>query len=143
MARADIRIEWAADWRQQLLDLGEPGLDRAAHSVLAQMKERIPVSPDGSHGRPAGFAKSKLHVLGIRDEIGLAKDVGTDATSPEGYSYPVGLENGVKPHVIRSHGPYPLRSADGRVFGREVQHPGNKPMPWARPALYSIRGRRF
>ncbi len=42
------------------------------------------------------------------------------------------LEHGTRPHVIESHGNYPLRSADGRVFGRRVQHPGT-------PALHLLR----
>ncbi len=42
------------------------------------------------------------------------------------------LEHGTRPHVIESHGDWPLRSADGRVFGRRVQHPGT-------PALHILR----
>lgn len=143
MARADIDIRWEPGWRQILNQLGEPGLHQAASAVWLAMHRAIPVSPDGSHGRPAGYARDHLKILSIHDEIGVARDVGTDATSPDGYRYPVGLEFGTGPHVIRSHGDYPLRDKYGRVFGKEVHHPGTAAQPWARPSLYSIRGRRF
>ncbi len=45
------------------------------------------------------------------------------------------LELGSRPHVIRSHGDYPLRSADGRVFGKEVRHPGTPAYHFLRNAL--------
>jgi hypothetical protein len=143
MPRVDVDIRWDPGYREELLRLGEPGLEQAALAVLTEMRLRIPVSHDGHHGRPAGYARSRLKVVGIHDSIGRAKEVGTDATAPDGYPYPVGLEFGTKPHTIRSHGDYPLRAADGRVFGKEVHHPGTRPRPWARPALYSIRGRTF
>lgn len=49
------------------------------------------------------------------------------------------VEYGTRPHVIRSRGPYPLRSEDGTVFGPKVDHPGTAAQPFMRPAIYRTR----
>jgi hypothetical protein len=120
-----------------------PALLAAGAIVAEGQRRRIPVSRDGSHGRPAGYARSKIRVELGRDGLGAYVDVGTfdDALSPEGYNYPIGLELGTRPHVIESHGNYPLRSRDGRIFGRRVNHPGTHPYPWCRVSLGDIAGR--
>lgn len=63
-------------------------------------------------------------------------DVETAAEDEHGA--PIGLytEVGTRPHVIESHGDYPLRGANGQVFGRRVNHPGTQAKPHLRPALY-------
>jgi hypothetical protein len=51
------------------------------------------------------------------------------------------IEYGTTPHIIRSHGPYPLRNRKtGQVFGRVVFHPGNAEYAPMRRALYRKRG---
>ncbi len=124
-----------------LLALAEPALDQAAVIVAAGQKRRIPVSADGSHGRPAGYARDRIHVERGVDLLGPYRDVGSDAMSPDGYNYPLGLELGNRRHVIESRGDYPLRDKRGNVFGRRVDHPGNPPYPWCRAALADIAGR--
>lgn len=130
-------------WQRMVEDLAEPFMDQAAVRVAAGQKRRIPVSQDGSNGRPAGYARDRIHVERGRDPIGTFRDVGSDAETPDGYPYPVGLELGTSPHVIESHGDYPLRDKHGRVFGRVVDHPGNPPFPWCRAALADIAGAVF
>jgi hypothetical protein len=50
------------------------------------------------------------------------------------------VEYRTKPHIIRSHGPYPLRNPEtGEVFGPVVHHPGTKAQPFMRPAIYRTR----
>lgn len=145
MAGDDVTIVWAPDFQRQAWDLAEPYLGVASLIVESSMRRRIPKSTDGSNGRPPGYAASKIRQLGRgADALGPYRDVGTDATSPDGYPYPIGLEHGTKAHVIRSKGNYPLRDArTGRVFGRVVQHPGTRPYPWARPAANDLDGRRL
>jgi hypothetical protein len=138
---ADIRFE--AGWEARILSMGEPALNEAAAIVEEGQRQRIPVSRDGSHGRPAGYARSRIHTSRGRDAQGPYRDVGSDATTPDGFPYPLALELGTRPHTITSHGDYPLRAKDGRVFGKTVQHPGNPPMPWCRAALAYIAGRVF
>lgn len=139
----DVRVVFDPAFEVSVLDLAEPFLDRASVIVAAGQKRRIPVSEDGSNGRPAGYARDRIHVERGRDAEGPYRDVGSDAETPEGYPYPIGLELGVRPHVIESHGAYPLRDAHGNVFGRIVNHPGNPPFPWCRVALLDLAGRTF
>ena len=50
------------------------------------------------------------------------------------------VEYGTRPHIIRSHGDYPLRNREtGEVFGRVVRHPGTQAQPFIRPNFYRYR----
>lgn len=140
---SDVRFVFEPRWEVGVLDLVEPQLEQAAIVVAAGQKRRIPVSQDGSNGRPPGYARDRIHVERGRDVEGPYRDIGSDAMTPDGYNYPLGLELGTRPHVIESHGDYPLRSKDGRVFGKRVDHPGNPPFPWCRAALGDLVGRVF
>lgn len=145
MARTEVRVQMEPRWEVGVLALPSTmlAMDQAAAIVAAGQKRRIPVSQDGSHGRPPGYARDRIHVQRGADIAGPYRDIGSDAMSPDGYNYPLGLELGNPRHVIESKGDYPLRSKDGRVFGKRVNHPGNKPMPWCRAALADLVGRQF
>lgn len=138
------RIDYAPDFQDQLWDIGEPFLAEAGDVVLDAMGRNIPRSTDGSYGRPAGYAASRLSTLRAGRDPAPYRDVGTDAATPDGDSYPAMLEHGTKPHIIESRGPWPLRDRrTGRVFGRRVMHPGTRPIPWARLSAEALRGRVF
>lgn len=50
------------------------------------------------------------------------------------------VEYGTRPHIIQSHGNYPLRNRKtGQVFGRLVHHPGTQAQPFIRPNFYRYR----
>jgi len=131
------------DWQRKAAGLGEPALEAAALIVQEGQRRRIPVSRDGSHGRAPGYARDHIHIERGRDARGPYRDVGSDAKTPEGVDYPLILELGSAPHVIESHGDYPLRDRHGRVFGQRVMHPGTHPYPWCRAALADLAGRRL
>ncbi len=138
---ARTAVVFGAGWEGRLVDAGEPALDSAAQIVEDGQRRRIPVSDDGSHGRPAGYARDRIHTERGRDELGPYRDVGSDAETPDGFAYPLALELGTAPHRIESQGDYPLRSDKGEVFGRVVNHPGTQPYPWCRAALQDLAGR--
>jgi hypothetical protein len=138
-----VDVKLGPRWENDLVAAAEPVLDEAAVIVAAGQKRRIPVSVDGSNGRPPGYARDRIHVERGRDAEGPYRDVGSDATTPDGYPYPLGLELGTAPHTIESHGEYPLRDKHGNVFGRVVEHPGTPPYPWCRAALADIVGKVF
>ena len=139
-----MRIDYDADWRVKAEHLAEPAMDAAASDVAASQRRRIPVSTDGSYGRRPGYARSRIFVRGGTDALGVYRDVGSDATTPDGTSYPAILDLGSAPHVIESKGDWPLRNrATGQVFGRRVMHPGTRPTMWCRGSLEDIRGRRY
>jgi hypothetical protein len=139
------RVEFAPGFDREAKRLAGPAMEVAARIVADGQRRRIPVSRDGSHGRQPGYAKSKIHVESGIDAIGPWWDIGTgdDALSPDGYNYPLGLELGTRPHVIESHGNYPLRDSRGHIFGKRVNHPGTHPYPWLRSAVADLAGRRL
>ena len=115
-------------------------LQRKAEVVTQGAKRRAPVSPDGSHGRPSGWMRSRIGWRITKDSTGLVAIVESPATTPEGAPYPLFVELGTAPHIIESHGDYPLRDKYGNVFGKRVNHPGTDAQPYLRPALDDIRG---
>ncbi len=115
-------------------------LIRAGERVAQEQKRLAATSPDGSHGRPSGYMRSRVGFELNRIDRDLCVDVGTDATTPDGHSYPLDVELGTRPHVIESKGDYPLRDDKGHVFGRRVQHPGTTAQPFLRPSLDVLRG---
>lgn len=137
------RMVWNRAELNQLLNsqTGPVGRDLAVKGerVAAEQKRLAAVSPDGSHGRPPGHMRDQVRSELGRDEVGLHCDIGTDATTPDGHSYPMDVELGTRPHVIESHGDYPLRDKHGRVFGKTVHHPGTKAQPFLRPSLDVLR----
>jgi Bacteriophage HK97-gp10, putative tail-component len=109
-------------------------LARKAQKVTQGAKRRCPTSPAGSGGNRPGHLRSSISWdMGV-DAEGLHADVGTDV------SYAIFVEVGTKPHIIRSHGNWPLRSAKGQVFGRVVHHPGTRAQPYLRPSIDDLRG---
>lgn len=138
------RIDFAPNFREMCYDLGDPFLPVVGEDILDAMRVHLPASTDGSYGRPPGYARSRLRQLEhARDRGGPPYiHVGTDATTPDGVSYPSILEHGSPPHVIEAHGNYSLRRGN-QYFGRVVHHPGIKPIPWARRSAQSINGRRY
>jgi hypothetical protein len=136
-----VRVEFAQGWERIVFGATTPAMERGANIVADGQRRRIPVSDDGSNGRPAGYARDHIDVHRGADALGPYWDIGSDATTPSGYPYPLGLELGTRPHVITSHGNYPLRSKSGQVFGHSVNHPGTHPYPWCRAALQDIVGR--
>lgn len=116
-------------------------LERKGEIVAQGAKRRAPVSPDGSNGRPSGYLRSQIYWQLGGDEIGLYVDIHSPAKTPDGAPYGLFMEVGTAPHVIRSHGPYPLRNArTGQVFGPIVNHPGTAAQPHLRPAIEDLRG---
>ena len=131
------RVRWNNREAERLLNssTGPVGRDlrEKAARVQQEAKRLCPVSPNGSNGNPSGHLRSSISADVGRDGEGLYADVGTDVD----YALPVEL--GTRPHIIESHGDYPLRDAHGNVFGKRVQHPGTEAQPYLRPALDVIR----
>jgi hypothetical protein len=164
-----VRMVWRSDWEAEVLNLSVPKLERAGEIVTEGARRRCPVSADGSHGRPPGYTRSRIHTRKGRDALSPYVDTVSPATSPDGYPIGLGLEIGTKPHRI-----YPKRAAalafhwerinrdtvvprgglpgspvytrrDGTfVIGKGyVDHPGTTAQPYLRPALDDLRGRRL
>jgi hypothetical protein len=125
-----------------LARVAAPAVAKAAEIVADEQRRLIPVSKDGSYGRPPGYARDHIGVWATEGPGGTYYDVGSDATTPDGVSYPAILDTGSKPHIIESHGNYPLRNrATGQAFGKVVHHPGTQPTYWCRLSIYALVGR--
>lgn len=138
------RVEWDADWERSVARMAVSVMDMAADIVENEQRRRIPVSRDGSYGRPPGYARNRIRTDRGTDAQGRHWDIGSTATTPDGTSYPAILDLGSRPHVIESRGPWPLRNRrTGQVFGRRVHHPGTRATHWCRGSLEILRGRRL
>lgn len=80
------------------------------------------------------------------DTGALMESIGTHFPEPSvgivsvGTKYWASVEYGSAPHIIESHGDYPLRNREtGQVFGRVVHHPGTPAQPFMRVALLRKR----
>jgi len=138
--KADVRVAFDRQFPARVVVVAAPKVAVAAQIVAAEQRRTIPVSKDGSYGRPAGYARDRINVFPGADALGPYLDVGSDATTPDGVSYPAILDAGSRRHTIESHGDYPLRNKQGVVFGKSVDHPGTKPTYWCRHSIMALSG---
>jgi len=134
---AGVHVEWDEAALHDLLASqdGPVGRDliRKTEKVTQEAKRLAPVSPDGSNGKPSGYMRSRIDGKVTTDD-GLVGYVEAHA------EYPIYVEVGTGPHLIESHGDYPLRDSKGHVFGKTVHHPGTHAQPFLRPALDILAG---
>jgi hypothetical protein len=111
-------------------------MDRTSAQIVNEMKRRCPVSPVGS-GHESGHLRSSIHAFRQGDGILIGPTA----------SYARYVVEGTPPHIIRSHGPWPLRDEHGHVFGRVVHHPGTRAQPFVSEAAQAVaasnQGRRL
>lgn len=136
----DIRLVWddatVEIWARDSL-ASRKVMDRFAGVIAVAMKRLIPVSPvypvyarkgatvtgGRRHAgdfplRPSGYMRSS-----VRQDRQADGSIHIGPTA----SYSAFVNDGTRPHLIMSHGPWPLRNrASGQVFGRLVHHPGTR-----------------
>lgn len=112
-------------------------LEADAEIVAQEQKRLCPVSPVGESDHPSGQLRSSIGWELHSEPEGLVATIGVDERSPAA-EYALAVELGTKPHVIESHGDYPLRNQKGQVFGRRVEHPGTEAQPYLRPSLDAL-----
>lgn len=149
------------------------GLDILAASSLAFMKEKCPVSPvqptyaspvplgrsvgttykGRGLARPSGPAVARTRYQGdlplrpsgfLRNSIRMFKM--PDGSVIIGPTAPYGryVNDGTRPHVIRSTGRWPLRNrATGQVFGPVVHHPGTQGAHFIEATAQQLNGKVF
>jgi hypothetical protein len=116
------------------------GFMRQAGAVVNSGQKRLcPVAPVGDPDRPSGTLRSHISTKVGEDGQSAYADAGVF-----GDEVWVFVEVPTSPHVIESHGPWPLRNRrTGQVFGPKVNHPGTQAQPFIRPGLGMLRGRVF
>jgi hypothetical protein len=134
----DVRVVWD-EAAVKIFAEAEDGpvgraMSRLADGVVSSMKFRCPVSPWDS-GR-SGTLRSSIQKFRLTDGSYL---IGPTAKTDDGTPLGPLLENGTRPHVIESHGPWPLRNRrTGEVFGRVVHHPGTRAQKFIEPAAHDL-----
>lgn len=107
-------------------------VDRLAAAAVQTMKVLTPVSPVGPLHR-SGNLRSSIHAF--RQANG---DVHVGPTA----DYAKYVNDDTVPHLIESHGPWPLRNREtGEVFGRIVHHPGTRGAHFIEKTAQSFDGR--
>jgi hypothetical protein len=117
--------------------------------VLQEMTARAPVSPVhpvyATKGRTVAGGRRLAGDFPLRPSGYLRSSCRRLREPDGGYiigptpDYALYVNNGTGPHVITSHGPWPLRNrATGQVFGRVVHHPGTRPQPFIVESLQAI-----
>lgn len=136
MAAQDIHVVWD-DAAIGFLGLDRQVaavVDRIAAEALQTMKRITPVSPVGS-GHRSGNLRSSCHAFRQPDGdviVGYTAD------------YAPYVNDDTRPHIIRSHGNYPLRNREtNQVFGREVHHPGTRGQHMIERTAETLDGRVF
>lgn len=133
MANADVTVVWdSAVVRSLSQDADVRALmDRLAAFAVQAMKRHTPVSPVGPLHR-SGNLRSSVHSERQPD--------GTVLVGPSA-DYGKYVNDGTPPHLIESHGDYPLRNREtGQVFGRVVHHPGTRAQPFIQQTAGDING---
>jgi hypothetical protein len=133
------RVEMAPNWEQDVLAAWDKlAEDRLGPDITADAVRYAPVGHtvvyDPAHPRTPAHEAGEL-----RRSIGHRMDghrLIVEATAP----YAAYVELGTSPHEITAHGPWSLRSGvTGQYFGSHVHHPGTRPMPFLRPAVWQHR----
>ena len=107
--------------------------DRVAGALVNGMKRLCPVSPAGPLHR-SGTLRSSIHAF----RLPSGEIIVGPAASYAGY-----VNDGTRPHIIRSHGPWPLRNREtGQVFGPVVHHPGTRPTRFIQRSVSAVAGMR-
>lgn len=96
----------------------------------ARPRRRLP--GDLPLGPPSGHLRNSIRAVRLdKDTILIGPTV----------SYGKYVNDGTRPHEIRSHGPWPLRNrATGQVFGRRVHHPGTRGAHFIERTAESLNG---
>lgn len=133
MASATVTVDWNSAVVRSLGQTSSVSalMDRLQAFAVQAMKKHVPVSPVGP-----------LHKSGaLRSSVTAERESdGTRRVGPTLYYGPY-VNNGTEPHLITSHGNYPLRNAEtGQAFGRVVHHPGTKPQDFVGKTANDING---
>lgn len=139
-----VKVIFQQGWERAVERTPEVALAMYSGALIVAegQRRRIPVGQDIRNGRLPGYARSRIHVQAGADPLGPYWDIGSDAETPDGYPYPLGLELGTRAHGIDVRNAKVLANRrTGQIFGKHVDHPGTRPYPWCRAALADLAGR--
>lgn len=107
---------------EQFAHAYQESVGRVVKKIEGDAKKKAPVNKESGGGNLRQSIRSGVQ--------GMSGVVVADA------KYAAAVNFGSRPHIIRSHGNYPLRNRrTGAIFGREVLHSGNRPQPFFSDAV--------
>lgn len=138
MSNPDVVITWDDQALALAID-GDPAVQRQlaqmANEAVLTMKYLCPVSPVGPLHR-SGNLRSSIHAFRMGTPGDRYYIIGPTA------DYAPYVEEDTRPHLIVSHGPWPLRNREtGQVFGRVVHHPGTRGQHFVQRTADTFSGR--
>lgn len=117
------RFRRTPGWHEHIARaIDEKLLDPIADDVAADANRNAPVDTG-----------ALSHSYYVTDVGGHKRQVGSDL------DYAAVVELGSSPHIIELKNSSVLTDGDGEFFGPRVMHPGTKPQPHLRPALWKRR----
>ena len=119
----------SSDWRRQVLDICMPGIRNLADELEAQVHVEWQKTEPHPYSRPPSQLMKDVYSE-VDPETG-------DITVGDSAPYALDVEFDTKPHIIKAHGNYSLRSGS-HYFGQIVHHPGTKAQPYLRPIVYRV-----
>jgi hypothetical protein len=147
---ADVTIQWDAAAVRMWADDPAGGvawaLSQLADELVMAMKAECPVAPHDTPptrrnpaGRRSGTLRSSIQKFRLDPTTYL---VGPTDTTSDGQFLGQLINEGTRPHIIESHGPWSLHNPiTGQYFGRVVHHPGTRPNRFIERAVATLDGR--
>jgi hypothetical protein len=112
-----------------------PGVQAAEARLAAQVTETM------RRLCPVGPRASDPHAGALRASVTASREADGSYRIGPSLAYGRWVNSGSRPHVIRSHGKWPLRNRmTGQVFGPVVHHPGTRGVHFIEAAAASIDG---
>jgi hypothetical protein len=129
-----VSPDWQAEIRANVAAFLD---DKLGPDIADDARRYAPVGPsfpgDPAHPRTPPHEGGELKASIEHHMEG--DDLIVEAHAP----YSAYVELGTAPHPIEAHGPWSLWSPERGYLGRRVNHPGSRPEPYLRPALFQER----
>lgn len=137
MARVEIDDDWEA---KVLASWDVFGETRLGPDIATDARRYAPLGRSWIVD-PAKHPRTRDHEGGeLKASIGSHMD-GHDVIVDADAEYAAYVELGTAPHEIDAQGPWSLwNPVTNEYFGPHVHHPGTRPQPYLRTALYQVRG---
>ncbi|MFE9391706.1 HK97 gp10 family phage protein [Streptomyces sp. NPDC006784] len=112
-----------------------PAWPQALHSEIGRYLDKLAVAIEADASRYAAVKTGYMRGSLYREVDGLTLRVGV-----RNVDYWMAQEYGAGPHIIRPVNKKALHWPGAQHPVAKVNHPGNPPRPFLRPALYTRRG---
>ena len=138
MASVTVNPAWHADLRAAATVFLD---ERLGPDIAEDARRYAPLGPSWVNPDPALHRRTAPARVGGALKASIEHHMEGEELIVEAHApYAAWVELGTSPHPIDAQGPWSLWTPVGdRYFGPHVNHPGSRPEPYLRPALYQER----